>query len=96
MKKIDDAIIEGDHQSGDGRECRTHPKGHRDHPVDIDPEQVCHLHVLLAGALRAAERGRRDEGREPGHQRQRHQHDEKLQIAEANGETAALEHREPP
>ena len=69
-------------------------KVERDHPVDIDAEQRRHPHVLLAGALRAPERRRRDQRRERNHQKQGQQHDQQLQKAEANRKAAALEDRQ--
>ena len=41
---------------GDGRERRPHDERNGDGAIDIDAEQRRHLAVLLAGALRAAER----------------------------------------
>ena len=38
-------------------------EGQRDRPVDIDAEEGGHPRVLLAGALRAAEGGARDDQR---------------------------------
>ena len=62
-EEVGDAIVEEEHQAGDGGECGTHDEGDGDGPVDVDAEEGGHLHVLLAGALGAAQRGLLDDGR---------------------------------
>ena len=54
--EVDHAVVEQEHQAGDGGERRADDEGERDRPVDIDAEQRRHARVLLAGALRPAER----------------------------------------
>ena len=69
MKKSIDAVIQQEHQPGDGGERRADDEGQRDGAVDVDAEQRRHGQVLLAGAHVAAEPRARDQERETGHQR---------------------------
>ena len=99
-EKVDHAVIERHHHAGDRGERRADDEGQRDRAVDIDPDERRHGHVLLAGALRAAERRGRDQDRKAGHQRHGQQHDDDLEVAQlhakpplSNTRNAALDDR---
>jgi hypothetical protein len=57
--EVDHAVVEQEHQPATAASAGAHDEGQRDRAVDVDAEQRRHLLVLLAGALRAAERGAR-------------------------------------
>ena len=67
-EEVDHAVVERGHQAGDRGQRRAHDEGERDRAVDIDAAQAGHLQVLLAGALRAAERRACDQVGEGQHQ----------------------------
>jgi hypothetical protein len=90
-EEVDDAVVHQEHHAGDGGECCAHHEGERDRAVDIDAEQRRHLHVLLAGALLAAERSRGDDPGEARHQRHRHHDDDDLQPGDAHVEAVGAE-----
>ena len=86
--EIDDAIIEKIHEPGDGRERGADDEGQGDRAVDVHAQQARHLHVLLAGALGAAERGLGNDVGEARHQAHGDDHDDDLNVGQLNGESA--------
>jgi hypothetical protein len=89
--EVDHPVVQQEHQARNRREARPHHEGQRNGAVDIDPDQRRHAEVLLAGALGAAERSAVDQQREADHQADGDQDDQHLQIAQRDGELAALE-----
>ena len=80
--EVTDAVVDQEHHAGDGGERGAHDEGDRDRPVDVDAEQRGHLAVLLAGALRAAERRLADEVPEAGQQHRGDDDDDDLLVGD--------------
>src|SRR2546421_439187 len=78
------------HRGGDGRERGADHDGDRAGPVDIDADERCHLLVLLAGALRAAERGLRHQVPEGREQHGGNRPDDELAVRDGDVVAVAL------
>ena len=78
----DHAILHQVHDTRHGGEACAHDEGGRDRAVDIDAEEGCHLAVLLAGTLGAAERRFLYDVPEDGEEYGRHQHNDDLLVGE--------------
>src|SRR5215207_1996897 len=88
--EVDHSIIEQVHEPGDGRERGADDEGQGNRTVDVDAQQACHLHILLAGALSTAERRLGNYVGEARHQAYGDDHDHDLDVGELNGKSSML------
>ena len=92
--EVHDAVVDHEHEAGDGRQRRSHHERERDGAVDVDAQERGHAAVLLAGALGPPERGLLHHVPEGRQQHRGHHDDQDLLVGERDGIAvdAAAEH----